>query len=340
MPDVIQQISGGVCMRIDSLYGGGVIVNYHCSSRCAHCINASSPTWPKDYMDAATADRVCATLARLGCHCVHIGGGEPLLNPEGLYAVLEAARTHRITIDYVETNASWHQPERPERTQSILRRMMSLGVDMLLISISPYHNAYIPYRKVLDLVAMCREVGMTSFPYQRQFISDIAAFDVTRPHGLDEYQQKYGPSYLKDSFRRFGVGLGGRAVAVAAQFMQKHPAEAWLDTSPCHSLCQTHHFHLDLYGRYVPGGCPGMGFDIDDLGTPLSPERYPIAAAAYDKGVAGVCEIALREGFAPDPEGYIDSCHLCLAARTFLCATGNYDELTPAAYYTEAWRLD
>ena len=41
----------------------------------------------------------------MGCPSVHIGGGEPLLRPDKLQAVLEAASDCGVGIDYVETNS-------------------------------------------------------------------------------------------------------------------------------------------------------------------------------------------------------------------------------------------
>ena len=327
-------------MRITQLYSGGVMVNYYCSSRCAHCMYASSPTWPKEYMDAAMAERVFVTLARFGCHCVHIGGGEPLLNPEGLYQVLEAANRHNVAIEYIETNASWYQPAQPQRTQAVLAHLLALGVDMLLISISPFHNAYIPYEKITGLTDACKAVNMAVFPYQRQFIPDICAMDTHTPHPLAEYEQRYGTHYVRDAFRRFGIGPGGRAIATAARWSHT-PPEALCNSPPCHGLCETHHFHIDLFGRFVPGGCPGMGFDIGDLGAVLAPDKYPIAYALYTQGVRGLWDIACEAGFIPDAQGYANHCHLCMAMRTFLCkhTPDMWPELTPQEYYAEAWRM-
>ena len=41
----------------------------------------------------------------MGCPSVHIGGGEPLLRPDKLQAVLEAASDCGVGIDYVEINS-------------------------------------------------------------------------------------------------------------------------------------------------------------------------------------------------------------------------------------------
>ena len=76
-------------LHIQRLYAGGLITNYYCSASCKHCLYGSSPSWQKEYMSPDTLDRLCRTMKRLGCHAVHIGGGEPLLNWELLQQVLQ-----------------------------------------------------------------------------------------------------------------------------------------------------------------------------------------------------------------------------------------------------------
>lgn len=98
-------------LHIKRLISGGLITNYYCSSRCAHCLYACSPRWEKRYIDAETTTQNFRKIKELGGQGVHIGGGEPFLNFEGLLAVLEMARSQGVHIDYVETNSSWFQDD-------------------------------------------------------------------------------------------------------------------------------------------------------------------------------------------------------------------------------------
>ncbi len=78
----------GEGLLVERLGGGGVIVNYYCSSACLHCLVASSPGWRKDYLDVGMAETVFGTVLRMGCRSVHIGGGEPFLDVDGLVGVI------------------------------------------------------------------------------------------------------------------------------------------------------------------------------------------------------------------------------------------------------------
>ena len=52
-------------LKINQLVSGGIITNYNCSSKCRHCVYASSPSWPKDYMTPSDADEILTMLKRL-----------------------------------------------------------------------------------------------------------------------------------------------------------------------------------------------------------------------------------------------------------------------------------
>ncbi len=155
-------------LSIKYLISGGIITNYFCTSSCRHCLYNSSPHWPKEYMDAATAERALETCRRLGYKSVHIGGGEPFLNFERLKEVLVVARKTGVSIEYVETNSSWYTSK--ARAVSMLWELNDLGLKTLLVSASLFHLEYIPFKKVTGVVSACREVGIYPFIWTEAFL--------------------------------------------------------------------------------------------------------------------------------------------------------------------------
>ena len=77
---------------INRLGAGGIITNYNCSSRCAHCLYRCGPRRDKEYIDTDTLRKNIEKIISLGCNSVHVGGGEPFLNIAGLTRVLAVAR--------------------------------------------------------------------------------------------------------------------------------------------------------------------------------------------------------------------------------------------------------
>lgn len=324
-------------LRIDYLAGGGIITTYRCTARCAHCLYAASPAREKAYLDQETLAALIKTLHRMGCPSVHIGGGEPLLDPPGLLRTVEGLAAGGIGIEYVETNCAWYRDY--TSTVSLFRELRSAGLDTLLISISPFHNASIPFAKTKGVLAACRAVGMQAFPWIAGFVRDLEAFDEDRPHSLPEYAERFGPDYLRSIPSRMWVHMGGRAADTFAQVLPNRCAEdiVRVQGGPCRELADTSHFHLDYDGNYIPGLCAGLAIRHTDLGRPLAPQTYPLVTLLSTRGVGGLLQLAREaHGFVPRP-GYVHKCHLCQDIRRHLVErNGNtYPELAPLAFYAE-----
>jgi pyruvate-formate lyase-activating enzyme len=129
-------------LKIGRLASGGIITNCFCTSACRHCLYNCSPLREKKYISVEAAEENLRTVKSLGGSAVHIGGGEPMLRPEELSAVLDAARRTGVAIDCVETNAAWFTDA--ESAEALLAQLRPKGLHTLLVSISPFQNEQIP----------------------------------------------------------------------------------------------------------------------------------------------------------------------------------------------------
>lgn len=321
---------------IGSLRSGGLITNYHCSSKCRHCLYASSPRRSKDYIDEETAMAVFKTVISLGCYSLHIGGGEPFLNPEGLKKVLITARRAGMLIEYVETNSSWFQDK--NSAIRLFEELKTNSLNTLLVSISPFHNEFIPFYKVKEVINACNEVGISVFPWIYDFYGDIDRFPDDKPVPYSHYTEAYGVDYTKKLFRRYWIHPGGRALtALGEVYGRKNTALLIEDRTPCIELVNTSHFHFDLYGDYIPGLCSGIRIGMKDMGKPLSKEKYQFIHILYNHGIKGFYdEVVSTFGFIPK-ESYISKCDLCLDIRRFLVMEKHMDniEFGPTGFYEE-----
>jgi hypothetical protein len=301
--------------RLDS---GGLIPNYYCTSNCRHCLYACSPSWEKKYIDSETTEKNILRIKRLGCQSIHIGGGEPFLNLDGLKMVIETAHSLGVQIEYVETNSSWYRGR--DSTCQILSSLKKRGLSMLLISMSPFHNEHIPFYKVKGVVEACHAVGMKVFPWISEFFSEITPLGDKTTHGLSEYENKYGTDYLKRLPSRYWIHFGGRALKTFADVLGTRPYDEILSVSKtgCRELLDVSHFHLDLFDNYIPGLCSGLAIHRDDLGDPLAPENYSVLHTLFDSGVTGLCELVSNKyDFKPSGR-YMSKCHFCLDIRRYL----------------------
>jgi hypothetical protein len=320
-------------LRIPRLRSGGMIVTYRCTSRCRHCLVASSPRRENRYIDAASARAAFRTVKQMGCSAMHIGGGEPFLDPEGLVAVGHAARAEGVEIDYVETNSSWFRD--PASAHPLLERLQEAGISTLLVSISPFHTEFVPFSRVRGVMDACLETGSSIFPWVESFLPDVSALDEARTHALEEHG---GKEYIRLLPSRYWIHLGGRAVVAFRDILPRVPLRDLPGASTgCAEIMDTSHFHVDVDGNYIPGLCAGLAIGLRDLDAELNPERYPLLTMLAASGPAGLLQLAQREdGFTPQ-ESYLNKCDLCLDIRRFLFGKDpdSYPELAPAGFYTE-----
>ena len=322
---------------ITHLQSGGLITNYFCTSRCRHCLYNAGPHWPKKYIDPETTEKNLRVVRELGCPAVHIGGGEPMLRPDELGMVLQTANRVGVSVDYVETNSSWYKgPETAKRTLVDLRYK---GLRTLLISISPFHNEYIPFSRVTGVIEAARQAGVERFPWISEFISDLSEFDPHTSHSAQAYQQRFGQDYYLQVLRRYWVHLGGRALNAFRPYFKRKTYEQIMNENPdaCHvELSDTSHFHIDLFGNYIPGLCAGLSIWRDDLGKSLDEGKYPILTTLFHSGIRALARMTQRQfGYTPNQNGYINKCDVCTEIRTFLVRQ-NYresSELKPEKFY-------
>jgi len=324
-------------ISISSLASGGLITNYYCTSACGHCLYRCSPLWPKVYINAESAHIHLSIVKKLGCNSVHIGGGEPFLNPDGLLAVLDIAESLQIKINYVETNASWFM--QTDHANDLLGRIARHGVSALLVSISPFHNEYIPFYKVKGVMDSCKNTGMIVHAWTNDFIDDVSQLDHTCTHSLDEYNSVYGSSYISDIPKRYWISPGGRALETFSRLEQGIAVPALLNCSRggCTELLSVNHFHIDLFGNYIPGLCAGLSIKSEDLGSELDKMKYPIISILFNKGIRGFLYYAMDEyGFEPSKALYHSKCELCFEIRRFLTCSAEISsiELQPSQHYT------
>jgi hypothetical protein len=322
-------------LRIAHLWSGGLVTNYFCSSRCAHCLYGCSPAWEKRYIDANTAKKNLLKVKELGCHSVHIGGGEPLLRPEQLIDVLDAGTSAGVRIEYVETNSSWYKDL--SEAVALLRDLRTHGLATLLISMSPFHNEHIPFYKVKGVLQACQISGMAVFPWIEDFYNEVSAFDESIPHELIEYEKKFGEHYIKQAVYRYYLAIRGRALSLAKRFSKPYPVRDILrsNSQGCADLTDTSHFHLDLFGNYIPGLCSGLAIERDDLGLPIDKDKYLFLGLLYKRGIGALYNLAKRDFGFVAKESYISKCDLCTDIRRFLVREKGIEsaDLQPAEYY-------
>ena len=332
----------GFGYKVNALYSGaGIIVTYKCTAACLHCCYSSSPKRDGAYMTRETANKIFALLSEKGCRSVHIGGGEPFMSFEGLLGVCESAQRNRVSIDYIETNASWYT-DGTDVSQK-LKKLRAAGIDCLLISVDPFHNEFVPYVKVKNLLKCCEKNNIGTFLWQSKFERIVRRFNENTTHALGEYTEKLGADFIKSAADAYGIGYNGRALRILDG--PGYSAEHFLNSSGPSDRCagklgSLHHFHVDLNGDFIPPGCIGFKINIFDLcgagSEGLNEAKYANFLSVVNGGFGSFYERAADSGFRPDPNGYVSKCSLCLDIKRYILEKESPYDIGPAGFFEES----
>jgi len=324
-------------LTVQNMRHGGIMANYRCTAACRHCMYASSPDRTGGYitrspdggLSGAVAEKVCALLRKAGCYSVHIGGGEPFLDIDGMLTLVRILTDSGISVEYIETNAFWAADR--AKAKKWLYDLSRAGGDTLCISLDPFHAEYVPIELTLVLAKTCQDVGFRYFLWQERFLRMMSGLDRSRTHSREEMEKKISPRYILDTARSYGIGYGGRAICIEAEYFPHMPADDVADAKPCGRLLSGGHFHIDMYGRFIPG-CTGIAIPLEEAVRGVPDGKYPALEALLAGGSAALLRYARRLGFAPDAKGYPSGCALCFRIRHWLCQNAPAPELDPEHY--------
>lgn len=321
-------------MNIKKIHDGGIIPVYRCPASCRHCLYGCSNKMNGTYMTKEQGDKLASELHDMGCRSVHIGGGEPFLSFAGLANLIENLNRNNIDIDYIETNASWCADSfDDEKILSMLRQLMKLGARCLLISIDPFHVEFVPLKKPIRLVELCKRAGMDYFIWKQSYLNTLSSLDVDSTYSRAELEQILGSDYIIKTAQQYGLSYNGRALNIAREYIPKHSYETYLDEGACRELYNTYHYHADYNGYFIPPSCTGIGVLLSDM-QDITDKDYPVYTRLADMGVGELYEYASGYGFKPLEDGYVSKCDFCYDMRKFLSIKKSSKDIYPPDYYT------
>lgn len=324
--------------RIPPLLSGGIMLSYRCSSTCKHCLYNCSPRQPDEWMTTDTAGKLVDALLkepRLGG--LHLAGGEPTLRPELLVEMIRLITAAGLSLEYVETNAGWCRDR--ARAKVLMERMRAAGLRCMLVSVSMFHNEFIPFSSTRNCIELCREVFGPSgvFVYMPHIYDILATMPDDGTHTLEEFMAHAGIRDRAELAEMYSLTPGGRAPRALRTSYRPEPAESFRGQTCRNQLLSTSHFHIDHMGRLFTGTCAGiLAGAIGDLHPLKTPQTSPVFVSLCERGPVALMDVAVEKyGFAPDREGYVSKCDLCFKVRRHLVAAGGYPELQPASFYEE-----
>jgi len=336
-------------LRIPKPVSAGVILSYKCTSECRHCMYACSHRWRDDWMSLELFEDVLdrfgqnieANSPRSGVSMnqgLHFTGGEPFLNYDLLLKAIRLASDYGIHSSFVETNCFWCVDD--DIVEERFIRLKNEGLGGVLISVNPFLLEFVPFERMERALKVGHRVfGEDMMAYHPNFYGDLKRLGITGRMKWEDYLAKADDealSHIADPDVLLPMGrLAWRPNPLYGRFHQ----ERFFHEDCREELTRPWHVHVDNYGNYISGYCGGLSLgghetwdEISREGIDLD-ERPVIGALAL--GLGNLYKYA--EGnyaYAPNKDGYISKCHLCLDIRKHLTDEGcELKELSPRQFY-------
>ncbi|MEM3404128.1 MAG: radical SAM protein [Nitrososphaeria archaeon] len=323
----------------------GLILSYRCTSCCKHCMYASSPYWPNDWISLNELDHLVSKLsetispAPLGPKSVsinsglHFTGGEPFTNYPLLLGAVKIARKYNVPSTFVETNCFWCTSDDVARRH--LTELKDSGLNGILVSVNPFILEYVPFERTERGVNVGYEVFQENLMvYQEYYRTLFKSLNLKTTLPFEDFMRKANTSWA------YHIELlpMGRAVYKLDKLFKKYPAKYFFDQSCFLELTREWHVHIDNYGNYIPGYCGGISLgntrNFESLFEGIALDNLPIIKA-LTTDIQTLYNIGVKEfNYKEQVEGYISKCHLCLDLRKHIIEEGSkFIELKPTEFY-------
>jgi len=324
--------------RVSKLSSGGIMTNYNCSVRCAHCRHNASPDRKKGFISSEMLEKILRIIEELGCTSVHLEGGEPFLYPSELVEAVRQINTSNLYLEHIVTNCSWYQNQKD--TKSLLKILKENGLRRLLVKVGPFQNESIPLKKVQNVAKVAEQLGINIMIWDNEVYPEVSSFDNRKTHSLNKYLKKYGNDYMKKLATCFNVSFAGRSFQAYDKYLNTYSvADLLTQNRGCiHDFPTENHFHVDLDGNFIFSHTNGVTMHIDDISKEIDPKKYPYLSILINGGVNSMYKLVTTQyGFVPKTDGYISKCHLCYEIRKFLVVEQKIDspDLQPVEFYLE-----
>ena len=134
------------------------VVTYACTGRCKHCSEGDHTACGERIEPVIAADAVRKIAAAYDIKTVMTFGGEPLLYPEAVYAIMTAAKELNIPKRQVITNGYFSK--NADMIREVAQRLAAYGVNDLLLSVASFHQETIPLDVVKRFATEAKKCGI------------------------------------------------------------------------------------------------------------------------------------------------------------------------------------
>ena len=134
------------------------VITYACTGRCKHCSEGDHSSCGERIDPGIAADAVRKIAAEYDIQTVMTFGGEPLLYPDAVFAIMKAAKELNIPKRQVITNGYFSK--NGDKVCEVAERLAECGVNDLLLSVDAFHQETIPLCLVKQFATEAKKCGI------------------------------------------------------------------------------------------------------------------------------------------------------------------------------------
>ena len=134
------------------------VITYACTGRCKHCSEGEHKSCGERIDPQIAADAVRKIAAEYDIKTVMTFGGEPLLYPDAVYAIMTTAKELNIPKRQVITNGYFSK--NADKICEVAEQLAACGVNDLLLSVDAFHQETIPLDVVKQFAAKAKKCGI------------------------------------------------------------------------------------------------------------------------------------------------------------------------------------
>ena len=134
------------------------VITNACTGRCKHCSEGEHKSFGERIDPLIAADCIRKIASQYKIKTVMAFGGEPLIYPDAVYSVINAAREIDIPIRQVITNGYFSN--NADKICEVVNHLAECGVNDLLLSVDAFHQETIPLDAVRQFAGQAKKCGI------------------------------------------------------------------------------------------------------------------------------------------------------------------------------------
>jgi hypothetical protein len=195
------------------------VITNACTGKCRHCSEGEHASCGERIDPMLTAEAVRKVAAVYDIQTVMTFGGEPLLYPEAVYAIMNAAKELNVPRRQVITNGYFSRDA--VKIRNVSEQLAACGVNDLLLSVDAFHQETIPLEAVKRFATEALRCGI---PMRLS-----PAWLVSRS---DENPYNVETRKILSSFADMGIPVGKGNIVFPEGNALKYLSEYFTDTPP------------------------------------------------------------------------------------------------------------